>query len=88
MIELDATWWCQSRNTYSAGSDYLEVAEEGSGKVSWMLRKDDFVCTNLMFAVLDDDIRVLRIVEEWSRETIYRRHDEAPKSRVCGQLKR
>lgn len=34
------------------------------------------MCTNLVFAELDDNIRVLGIVEERSSEAISRRHDE------------
>lgn len=50
---------------------YLKETEESGCEVSRLLCKDDFVRANLMFAELDDNIRVLLIVEERSREAIY-----------------
>jgi hypothetical protein len=71
-----------------ASRDYLEAAEEGSGEISWLLREDDFVCTNLMFAEFDDDVGVQGIVEEWSSEVIHRRHAEVVKGWSNGKTER
>lgn len=55
-------------------SIYLKETEERGCEVSRLLCKDDFVRANLMFAELDDNIRVLLVVEKRSREAICRCH--------------
>lgn len=61
---------------YSTGIAHLKAAEEGCREITRLLRKDDFVRANLTFAELDDDITVLRVVEERSGKTVCRCHDE------------
>jgi hypothetical protein len=51
-----------------------------------VLRKDDFVCTDLTFAEFNEDVGVQGVVEEWSGEAIYRCHDEILRSGMCSRL--
>ena len=63
-------WVCQVLRA-RVSNVYLKETEERGCEVSRLLCKDDFVRANLMFAKLDDNIRVLLIVEERSREAIH-----------------
>lgn len=75
---------------YSTGIIHLKAAEEGCREVTRLLRKDDFVRANLTFTELDDDIRVLRIIEERSSKAVRRCHDEVLREksvRLSGKMK-
>lgn len=54
---------------------YLEETEKRSCEVSRLLSENDFMCADLMFVELDDDVGILLIVVESSRKAIDRCHD-------------